>query len=141
MHVDAYGLETCTEKQVTNYSLYYKLYCKSLNRAIFILKLHDRQGFALHVYRYANYVATFFQSKHAEELSAERLLNEKEKKQLESKIQKEKMDLELELNRSLESEMQRMKYELKVSEVGKKINWICGVFVLLCQQLAYDRRN
>ena len=87
---------------------------------------------------YANYVATFFQSKHAEELSAERLLNEKEKKQLETKIQKEKMDLELELNRSLESEMQRMKYELKLSEVGKKINWICGIFILLCQQLAYD---
>ena len=38
---------------------------------------------------YANYVATFFQSKHAEELSAKRLLNEKEKKQLETKIQKE----------------------------------------------------
>ena len=31
------------------------------------------------------------------------------------------MDLELELNRSLESKMQRMKYELKVSEVGKKL--------------------
>ena len=48
---------------------------------------------------------TLFQSKHAEELSAERLLNEKEKEQLESKIQKEKMDLELKLNRSFESEM------------------------------------
>ena len=65
---------------------------------------------------------TLFQSKHAEELSAERLLNEKEKEQLESKIQKEKMDLELKLNRSFESEMQRMKYELKLSEVGIKIN-------------------
>ena len=65
---------------------------------------------------------TLFQSKHAEELSAERLLNEKEKEQLESKIQKEKMDFELELNRSFESEMQRMKYELKLSEVGIKIN-------------------
>ena len=64
---------------------------------------------------------TLFQSKHAEELSAERLLNEKEKEQLESKIQKEKMDLELKLNRSFESEMQRMKYELKLSEVGIKI--------------------
>ena len=65
---------------------------------------------------------TLFQSKHAEELSVERLLNEKEKEQLESKIQKEKMDLELELNRSFDNEMQKMKYELKLSEVG--INWI-----------------
>ena len=69
---------------------------------------------------------TLFQSKHAEELSAERLLNKKEKEQLESKIQKEKMDLELELN-SFEREMQSMKYELKLSEVGVKINyWICA---------------
>ena len=49
--MDAYGLETYTEKQVTNYSLYYKIYCKSLNRAIFKLKLHDRWGFASLVYR------------------------------------------------------------------------------------------
>ena len=58
------------------------------------------------------------QSKHAEELSAERLLNEKEKEQLESKIQKEKINLELEL----ENERQRMKYELKLSEVGIKLH-------------------
>ena len=61
---------------------------------------------------------TLFQSKHAEELSAERLLFEKEKEQLESKIQKEKVDLELELKRSFDNEMQRMNYELKLSEVG-----------------------
>ena len=63
-------------------------------------------------------IFTLFQSKHAEELSAERLLFEKEKEQLESKIQKEKVDLELELKRSFENEMQRMNYELKLSEVG-----------------------
>ena len=65
----------------------------------------------------ASYI-TLFQSKHAEELSAERLLFEKEKEQLESKIQKEKVDLELELKRSFDNEMQRMNYELKLSEVG-----------------------
>ena len=63
-------------------------------------------------------IYTLLQSKHAEELSAERLLCEKEKEQLESKIQKEKVDLELELKRSFDNEMQRMKYELKLSEVG-----------------------
>ena len=61
---------------------------------------------------------TLFQSKHVEELSAERLLFEKEKEQLESKVQKEKVDLELELKRSFDNEMQRMNYELKLSEVG-----------------------
>ena len=63
------------------------------------------------------------QNKHIEQMNVQLVLKAKEKEQLEtemSKIQQEKTDLECELEedrRKFGSEMQRMMYELKLSEV------------------------
>ena len=66
-------------------------------------------------------------NKHVKQMGAQVILKEKEKEQLKTemdKILKEKSDIERELEekrREFESEMQRMMYELKLSEVGKEI--------------------
>ena len=71
------------------------------------------------------------QNKHAEEMKDQLVQKAKEKEQLETeidKIQQEKTDLESELEdarRMFESEMQKMMYELELSEVK-------GVHALVC---------
>ena len=84
------------------------------------------------------------QNKHAEQTEAQIDLKVKAKEQLEIKIdriQKEKTDLESELEknrRTFESEMQRMMYELKSSEVRIVHVFICANQVVLSKVAERD---